>query len=137
MGHLIEATVAGDVIRKGKVVIPSGSVVRGRIRRLERSPVLKSEDFALGLEFTEVEVNGEPQRFYADFLRTDKNRLIRATLSETVLVRTMSGVLAKSQPVTLSELPGVATFFIRGETFKLPGGFRTYWRTRGYMHGLD
>lgn len=139
VGSLIEAKVAGDVIRKGKVVIPSGSVVRGRIRRLERSPVLKSEDFALGLEFTEVEVNGEPQRFYADFLRTDKNRLIHATLSETILVlpETMTGVQVKSQPVTLPELPGVAAFFIRGQTFKLPSGFRMYWRTRGYIRALD
>jgi hypothetical protein len=35
--------------RKGKVVIPGASVVRGRIRRLERSPVLKSEDFGATL----------------------------------------------------------------------------------------
>ena len=36
VGALIEAKVSGDVIRKGKIVIPDGSVVRGRIRRLER-----------------------------------------------------------------------------------------------------
>ena len=137
VGSLIEAKIAGDVIRKGKVVVPSGSVVRGRIRRLERAPALKSEDFAVGLEFIEVEVNGEPQRFYADFLRTDKNPLIRATLSETVFVRTMGVVQAKAQPVVLPELPGVAAFFIRGRTFELPRGFRMYWRTRGYIHGLD
>ena len=35
VGRLIEARVSGDVVRKGKIVVPDGSLVRGRIRRLE------------------------------------------------------------------------------------------------------
>ena len=36
VGTLIDGTVAGDVAAKHEVVIPSGSPVRGRIRRMER-----------------------------------------------------------------------------------------------------
>jgi len=45
-------------------VIPDGSVVRGRIRRLERYQ--GGGAFIVGLEFTEVEVRGRLLPFYAD-----------------------------------------------------------------------
>ncbi|MBZ5626749.1 MAG: hypothetical protein LAQ69_49940 [Acidobacteriia bacterium] len=54
VGTLIEGRVSGDVMRKGKIMIPNGSVVRGRIRRLERHQRSSGGDFILGLEFTEV-----------------------------------------------------------------------------------
>src|ERR1017187_6156741 len=75
VGTLIEAKVSGDVVRKGKIIIPDGSPVRGRIRRLERSGTGK--DFIVGLEFTEVQVRGGPLRFYADLLWMDKRPEIR------------------------------------------------------------
>jgi hypothetical protein len=141
VGTLIAATTSGDVVRKGEVVIPSGSVVRGRIRRLERYQVDSgSDEFALGLEFTEIEVSGEPLRFYADFVKfpkLDKHSPIRPNLSEPVLVRTGSGVQARTQMITLPELPGVASFFVHGKTFTLPNGFQMEWRTRALIRGLD
>ena len=131
VGTLIEAKVSGDVVRKGKIVIPDGSPVRGRIRRLERSGTGK--DFIVGLEFTEVQVRGGPLRFCADLLWMDKRPGIRPTLSEQVLVRTGSGYQTGSQTITLPELPGVASFFVHGSTFTVPSGFRTVWRTRGLI----
>jgi hypothetical protein len=69
VGALIDGVVAGNVTAKGAVVIAAGSPVRGRIRRLERytDPFLH---FVLGLEFTEVEVQGIRHRFYADVVHT-------------------------------------------------------------------
>ena len=131
VGTLIEAKVSGDVVRKGKIIIADGSPVRGRIRRLERSGT--GEDFIVGLEFTEVQVNGGPQRFYADLLRMDKPPGIRPTLSEPVLVKSGGEYQTGSQTITLPELPGVASFFVRGQTFTVPSGFRTVWRTRGLI----
>jgi hypothetical protein len=119
------------VRRKGKTVIPNGSLVRGRIRRLERYPNGKNDEFIVALEFTEVEVNGGPLRFYADLLKMDKRREIRPNLSEQVLVRSVAGVEARTQTVTLPELPGVASFFVQGKTFTLPSEFGMVWRTRG------
>lgn len=133
VGRLIEGKVTGDVVRRGKILIPDGSVIRGRIRRLERSDTGK--DFIVGLEFTEIEANGRALPFYADLLRIDKNPLIRPTFSERVFVRRGSGMQIEDEIVTLRELPGVASFFIQGETFTIPAGFRTTWRTRGPIRG--
>jgi len=113
----------GAVMRKGKILIPDGSVVRGRIRRLER---YNAAEFIVGLEFTEVEVNRESRRFYADLLRMDRLPGIRTTLKSTGNYQT--------QKITLPELPGVASFFVTGTTLTIPPGFRTVWRTRGVVH---
>jgi len=62
--------------------------------------------------------------FYADLLRIDKNPQIQPTLSERVLVRGAAGVPAREETVTLPELPGVASFSVRGTSLTLPSGFR-------------
>jgi hypothetical protein len=129
VGTLIEGKVSGDVVRRGKVLIPDRSLVRGRIRRLERDDTGRA--FIVGLEFTETEAHGETLPFYADLLRIDKNPQITPTLSERVFVRRAGGLQIEDNTITLPELPGVASFFIRGETFTIPAGFRAVWRTRG------
>lgn len=134
VGTQIEGIVAGDVRRKGKIIIPSGSAVRGRIRRLEKSE--QDRYFIVGLEFTEVQVKEEPVRFYADLMSIDKTPGIRATLSKQVLVhRSSSGPVfgPATEEITLRELPGVASFFVQGGSFTIPAGFRTFWRTRGLL----
>ena len=122
--------MVGDVIRKGQILVAGGAAVRGRVRRLDRYP--EGGYFAVGLEFTEIETNDGPLRFYADLLRMDKRPGIQAELSEHAIVRRTSGPFHDAnEKVTLPELPGVASFFIHGEKFTLPAGFRTVWRTRG------
>jgi len=134
VGTLIEGKVSGDVLRKGKIVIPNGSVVRGRIRRLERYQRSGSGDFIVGVEFTEVEASGGWLRFYADLLRIDRSPGIRATLSARVPVRDgRGGYQTRDETITLPELPGVASFFVSGTTFTIPSGFRMVWRTRGLI----
>jgi hypothetical protein len=130
VGTLIEARVSGGVVRKGKIVVPDGSVVRGRIRRLER---YNAAQFVVGLEFTEVEVSGGSLRFYADLIRMDRSPGIRPALTEPIIVRTTGGYQTTSQTITLHELPGVASFFVSGKTFTIPSGFRMVWRTRGLI----
>jgi hypothetical protein len=129
VGTLIEGKVSHDVLRKGQILIPNGSVIRGRIRRLERYQ--GGGAFIVGLEFTEVEVHGGLLPFYADLLRIDKNPRIQPTLSERVLVHDRVGVETRDETITLPELPGVASFFVSGMTFTVPSGFRMVWRTRG------
>jgi hypothetical protein len=129
VGTLIEGKVSGDVLRKGKVLIPAGSMLRGRIRRLERYETGRT--FIAGLEFTEIEVHGRPLPFYADLLRIEKNPHIKPTLSERIFVRRAGGIHVEEDTVTLPELPGVASFFVTGETFTIPVGLRMVWRTRG------
>ena len=129
VGTLIEGRISEDVLRKGRILIPNGSVVRGRIRRLERYQ--GGGSFIVGLEFTEVEVRGGSLPFYADLLRIDKNPRIQPALSERVLAADGAGVQVREETITLPELPGVASFFVSGMTFTLPRGFRMVWRTRG------
>jgi hypothetical protein len=132
VGAMIEGKIAADVVHKGKVVVPGGSVVHGRIRTLDRYP--DSGVFAVGLEFTDVEVRGESLPFYADLLRLDKDPRIQPELSRRVLVPGRSGVRLAGETITLPELPGVASFFVKGADFTLPAGFRVVWRTRGLLH---
>ncbi len=134
VGTLIRGKVSGDVTRRGKIVIPAGSVVRGRIRRLERYQTGKA--FIVGLEFSEIEVRGRIVPFYADLLRIEKNPLIRPSLSEKVFVRRAGEIQVNDKTVTLQELPGVASFFVAGETFTIPAGLRMTWRTRGPIRGI-
>jgi hypothetical protein len=137
VGSLIEGKVAGNVMHKGKLLIPDGAVVHGRIRRLElyrggNATGNFGNAFIVGLEFTEVEIPGEgPWQFYADLLTMDKDPRIHATLSERVMVPLWNGSSTRDTTVTLRELPGVATFFVTGNSFTVPAGFGTTWRTRG------
>jgi hypothetical protein len=124
VGTLIEGRVSGDVARRGKIAIPDGSVVHGRIRRLER--YLGGESFIVGLEFTEVELPGGLVPFYADLLSMDKSSEIQPELSRRISV---PGRGDAKETITLAELPGVASFFVKGAN--LPNGLHTVWRTRG------
>jgi hypothetical protein len=108
VGSLIEGKISGDVIRKGKVVIPNGSVVRGRIRALDHYPDFGA--FAVGLEFTDVEVRGESMPFYADFLRVDKNPRIVTRLSRDIFLRGKDVARPATNVIPQPELPGVASF---------------------------
>ena len=141
VGTVIEGRVSGDVRRKGKIIVPNASVVRGRIRRLEQYQ--GGGYFILGLEFTEVEANGRSLRFYADLMSIksmDRRLAIRQTLSEEVVVPFSSTGgprhTTRTDTITLPELPGVASFFVRGATFTLHNGFRMVWRTRGIIRGF-
>jgi hypothetical protein len=132
VGTLIEARVREDVLRKGAVAIPKGSVVRGRVRRMER--YRDGNAYIVALEFSEVEVRGVSMPFYAGLLRIEKNPRIRMELRERVVV---PGGGTQEQRVTLPELAGVAPFFVSGEAVSLPRGFQMEWRTRGPIAGVD
>jgi hypothetical protein len=113
VGTSIEARVAADVRDRGRIAIPGGTRVRGRLRRLER----EGEYWALGLEFTEIETAAGPARFYANVQDLDKQGG-----SQFLLVR------GKGQTeVFLPYLPGVAQFY--APQLPLPKGFKTVWKT--------
>lgn len=125
VGKLIEGRVVGDVRRKGKVILEDGSPVRGRIRRLQR--FIGTGHFIVGLEFTEVQALGAPLRFYADLVSLEKRQDLQTAPRERVLVPNRE---ADAAEVLVPNLPGVASFFMGGESFVLPPGLRTVWRTR-------
>lgn len=134
VGMPLEGRVLGDVLRKGKVAIPGGSVVRGRLRRLERTD-LKPGYFVVGIEFTEIEIRGEPTLFYADWIKLDHRNGVQEALSSRIYRPSYPGISREAlETISLPEIPGVASFFVPGKTLALPKGFWTVWRTRGLLH---
>jgi hypothetical protein len=135
VGALIEGAVMETVAMNGSGVIPGGSLVRGRLRRMERYTYPTSY-FVIALEFTEIEIQGIRHRFYADLVAIDGSPAIAQTLStrENIDASATSLFDAKqlkrtTETLYLDRLPGVAAFFFRGTKLVLPKSFRTIWKT--------
>ena len=77
---------------------------------------------------------GAPLRFYADLVSMDKRKGIQPALREFVSLPNRE---SESREIKLPELPGVASFFVDGNSFVLAPGLRTVWRTRGLLRGVD
>lgn len=137
VGTLIEGVVEGNVTVKHTVVIPALSPVRGRIRRLERytDPF---PYFIVGLEFTEVETQGVRHLFFADAVDIDQLPGVEGTLSTKNTMTAPNNNLLFGEmetrqtiePLSLYNLPGVATLFHKGGKLDLPEDFLTVWKTR-------
>jgi hypothetical protein len=135
VGTLIDGVVAANAPAKRAVVVPEGSPVRGRIRRLETysDPF---PHFIVALEFTEVESKGIRYRFFADPVEIESAPGVEFTLvvpGERIAVAARGFQHFVNRPgmtISFSNLPGVATFFCRGSRLNLPQGFRTVWKTR-------
>jgi hypothetical protein len=120
---------------KSDVVVPAGSRVRGRIRRLERYAE-PFPYFVVGIEYTEVEVQRIRRLFYADLTSIDPapglERFLTTRDTMEQINDPFGGVSSgqiQERP-TLYDLPGVATFFLKRSRLDLPRGFRTEWKTR-------
>jgi hypothetical protein len=124
VGEIVEGKIVGNVTVRGAVVIPDGAVIHGRLRRLETPPMLPGYH-AVGLEFTDIEMRGGALRFFADLQSADAvpglewKPLVNAGQGSAIIER-----------VVPPDLPGVGTFFLRGDRFTLPAGFRMVWKTR-------
>jgi hypothetical protein len=121
VGSLITATVAGNVPRKGPVLIPDGSTVHGIVRRMEWNAEYGGY-YVVGLEFTDIDAAGVRYRFFADLQSVG---LLPGVYSELVTETTNA-----KQILTLPNLPGVGQFFVRNHKLELPKGFRMAWKTR-------
>ena len=138
VGTLIEGVVEGDVLRKGTVLIPAGSPVRGRVRRLEWNED-KGGYFVVGLEFTELEAAGTRYRFFADLEGTDALPGLRQTIRtrprpEKSPLRGGADTIVLSDDILyLYDLPGVGAFFVQARHLDIPPGFRMTWKTRALV----
>jgi len=143
VGSLIQGKVAGGVTQKGKVLIPEGALVEGRIRRLERYSDA-GDYFIVALEFTRLGTPGGNLRFYADLQDVDRREGAEMVLSDTTRVDRDESQSAGAglnsvawdgvygQRIWTRDVPGVGTFFVRGSSFSLPSGFKTVWKTELY-----
>jgi hypothetical protein len=115
------------------VLIPDGSPVRGRVRRLEWNED-RGGYFVVGLEFTEIEAAGTRYRFFADLEGTGALPGLSETMkfrkSEKSRQRGEVQVLFSDEILSLPDLPGVGSFFVQSRHLDIPPGFRTSWKTR-------
>jgi hypothetical protein len=136
VGSLIQGKVVGSVTQKGKLLVPDGAPVEGRIRRLERYSDA-GDYFIVALEFMRLETPGGTLRFYADLQDVDRPEGAEIVFSSTTRVESGAFQSAAwynthSQRIWTHEVPGVGTFFVRGSSFSLPPGFKTVWKTQLY-----
>ena len=127
VGTLIDGVVASDVKQKHTVMIPAGAPAGGRVRRLEH---YDNSYFIVGLEFTQIEVQGMRRLFYADLQSLDLAPGIEMTLQpSTGSVKTPSeyqGVGLKTAIVTRENifthaLAGSRHFFLHRPEDGPPG----------------
>lgn len=110
VGDLVSARVAAAAI-KGRVVVPVGAVLKGRIRRLERGSAPGSH-IVVGLEFTELQFDNKRAQFFG--------RLESLELSPGV----------RRMPGDARQLPGVATLVLPAGHSTLPRNLGMLWQTQ-------
>jgi hypothetical protein len=124
VGALLSAKLADDVIAD-KTFLKRGSVVRGRIRHVERH----DRGFWVSLEFTEIDGGGPPLRFYADLRSIQGASGVQPIFTREFQLE-VGPKGGSEQRITIPELPGVASFFVRGGRLSIPGSLRMTWITR-------
>jgi hypothetical protein len=127
VGMQIAGRVAADVMVKRKVVVPAGAAVHGRVRRLERHSDF-GPYFAVGLEFTDIEIGGAAARFYAILQDVVGKGPVQLMLRRQVAPRKDESW--RTEEMYLTYLPGVASFFVKGSRLTGLEGLRTVWRTK-------
>jgi hypothetical protein len=135
VGDPISASVESDVKLKGKLLVPQGAILRGRIRQLD-SHAIPRPYYMVGLEFTDLEFSGQHARFFGTMedIGLPPAVMDAMTTSQTTFEEPGPGqlhVLKRVQRETYwtREIPGVSTFSIQGSRLLLPEGLRMSWRT--------
>ena len=116
-GALVHARVDADVKHKGKVLIPKDTIVTGHIRRFDQF-LVPVRRFEIALEFYRFEFPRGPVRFFAEL--------------EKVAAPEGGPPLSI---VHASDLLGVATFSVKGDSLALAPGTRLLWKTSRYSPG--
>ena len=115
-GDRVRARVENDVKYKNAVLVPHGTIVTGRIRTFDW--YLSAHYFVVGLEFYRFELPRGPVRFFAQMQK---------------ITPPPGG--APMAVVSKQELPGVATFSIKGDAVLLRPGTYMVWKTSRYAPG--
>lgn len=131
VGSLIHGRTCGEVRRKGKGIIPNGSTVQGRIRRLERFDESKNY-FVVELEFTEIDIGGVRMRFYADLQKLEGGLGGKQTVATHLSRQYVPRGIMRELDLQLPQLVSVASLLIPGKSVSLPEDFRMVWKTRDF-----
>jgi hypothetical protein len=113
VGDLLRGRVAEDVRRKGKIIVPKGTLASGRIRGLV--PVRKPEaGVQVMVEFEELEWEGARAEFYAEMLSASYGQ--------------PDGAMLATAGTPAARIPGTGLLHMKAQ-FRMAPGFKTTWRT--------
>lgn len=132
VGDALEAKIADDVHSQGDVLIPKGALLSGRIRRLEKRDD-GSQYFIVGIEFGDIEFPGHHERFFGA-LKSVNAEAVEIDLfmgsTRTTSVQQNSVNESRVGSLHIPDVPGIATFFVKGSSFQLREGTQMVWVTR-------
>ena len=132
VGDALEATIADDVNNRGDVLIPKGALLSGRIRRLEKRDD-GTQYFIVGIEFDDLEFPGHHARFFGSLKSVSAEAVeIESFMGagRTTTVQQNSINESRVGSFHLADVPGIATFFVKGASFRLREGTQMVWETR-------
>ncbi len=132
VGDAVEATIDADVHSQGEALIPKGAMLTGRIRRLEKRDD-GTQYFIVGIEFYDIAFPGHHARFFGS-LKSASSEVVEIDLfmgtTRTTTVQQNSINESNVASLHLADVPGIATFFVKGASFRLREGTQMVWETR-------
>jgi hypothetical protein len=133
-GDLVEGIIDADLKDRQVLLVPKGSLITGRLRRMEKYSD-PSPYFLVGIEFDDIEFPTHHARFFGTFksLESDvpgfswfvawANSTKKTLANDTLYTSTR-------ETEHLPDVPGVGIFFMQGSSFRLPRGMRMVWQTQ-------
>jgi hypothetical protein len=135
VGDLIEGIIDSDLSDHQALVVPKGSLITGRLRRMEKYGD-SSPHFLVGIEFDDIDFPGHHARFFGSFKSLESEVpgfgwfLSSASSTKTPLVGGGAVYTTNRETEHLPDVPGVGLFFMQGSAFRLPLGMRMVWQTQ-------
>ncbi len=126
-GDLVEGIIDADLNEHQRVLVPKGSLITGRLRRMEKYSD-PSPYFLLSIEFDDIEFPAHHARFFGSFKNLESEV---PGFSWFLSYATSTSVYTVTRETEhLPAVPGVGTFFMQGQAFRLPQGMRMVWQTQ-------
>ena len=133
-GDLVEGIIVADLKDHQLLLVPKGSAITGRLRRMEKYSD-PSPYFLVGIEFDDIEFPTHHARFFGTFKSLESDvpgfswfaawaNSTKKTLDHDTLYTTTR------ETEHLPDVPGVGIFFMQGSAFRLPQGMRMVWQTQ-------
>jgi hypothetical protein len=130
-GSAVGSRVEGKIAGGGPA--PAGSLVVGRIRRLEKTSEPDFGDYYIvGIEFTGIETRDARLLFSADLEGIDAASGVEMVLT-SASPPPGNGALRSTTTIrkmATTQIPGVGTFFVHASRLNLRPGLRMRWKTR-------
>jgi len=128
VGDPIQATIERDIGERGKMLVPKGALIAGRLRRVEKHG---AEFFVVGIEFDDIEFPGHHARFSGSFKSMESDVPAFQWFHKTSTTTEVEDKrITKGQVYRVEEVSGVGTFIMNGARFRLPAGTVMVWETQ-------